>query len=164
MNEITKVFSQGKYTLGTFIDLSKAFDTVNHNILLEKLKAYGIESENLEWFRSYLSNRKQFISYDDFKTNMKIVKCGISQGSILGPLLFLILVNDLNNSTKVLDLVRFADDTNLFCSDNNMKTLSETANQELNLFNDWFLANKLYLHVEKTKYLLFHKQIKMIFL
>ena len=68
VNQITEAFSQGKYTLGIFLDLSKAFDTVNHNILLEKLKAYGIQSENLKWFRSYLSNRKQFILYDDFKT------------------------------------------------------------------------------------------------
>ena len=73
VNQITEAFSQGKYTLGIFIDISKAFDTVNHNILLVKLKAYGIQSENLKWFRSYLSNRKQFISYDDFETEMKIV-------------------------------------------------------------------------------------------
>ena len=94
MNQIIDAFSQEKYALGIFIDLSKAFDTVNHNIFLEKLKAYGIQSENLKWFRSYLSNRNQFISYNDFKTEMKIVKCGFPQGSILGPLLFLISVNE----------------------------------------------------------------------
>ena len=159
MNQITEAFSQGKYTLWIFLDLSKAFDTVNHNILLEKLKAYGIQSENLKWFRSYLSNRKQFLLYDDFKTEVKIVKCGIPQSSILGPLLFLIFVNDLSNSTKDLDPVLFADDTNLFCSDNNIRTLFETANQELSQINDWFLANKLSLNVEKTKYMLFHKCI-----
>ena len=74
VNQITEAFSQGKHTLGIFLDLSKAFDTVNHNIFLQKLKAYGIQSENLKWFRSYLSNRKKFILYDDFKTEMKIVK------------------------------------------------------------------------------------------
>ena len=114
VNQIIEAFSQGKYTLGVFLDLPKAFDTVNDNILLEKLKAYGIKSENLKWFRSYLTNKKQFILYDDFKTEMKIVKCGVPQGSILGPLLFLVFVNDLRNSTKVLDPVLFADDTNLF--------------------------------------------------
>ena len=136
VNQITKAFSQGKYTLGIFLDLSKSFDTVNHNILLEKLNAYGIQSENLKWFRSYLSNRKQFILYNDFKTEVKIVKCSVPQSSTLGPLLFLIFVNDLSNSTKVLDPVLFADDTNLFCSDNNIRILSETANQELNQIND----------------------------
>ena len=157
MNQITEAFSQGKYTLGIFFYLSKAFDTANHNILLEKLKAYGIQSENLKWFRSYLSNSKQFILYDDFKTEVKIAKCGVPQGSILGPLLFLISVNDLSNSTKILDPVLFADDTNVFCSDNNIKTLFETANQELSQINAWLLANKLSLNVEKTKYVLFHK-------
>ena len=82
--------------------------------------------------KSYLSNRKQFISYNDFQAKMKIVKCGVFQGSILGPSVFLIFVNDLNNSTKVLDPVLFADDTKLFCSDNYIRTLFETENQELN--------------------------------
>ena len=154
MNQITEAFTQGKYTLGIFLDLCEAFDAVNHNILLEKLKAYGIQSENLKWFRSYLSNRKQFILYDDFKTEVKIVKCGVPQGSMLGSLLFLNFVNDLSNSTKVLDPVLFADDTNLFCSDSNIRTLFETANQELSQINDWFLPKKLSLNVEKTKYML----------
>ena len=90
-----------------------------------------------------MSNRKQIIFYDDFKTEMKIVKCRVPQGSTLGPLFFLIFINDLSNSTKVLDPVLFADDTKLFCSDNNIRTLSETANQELSQINDWFLANKI---------------------
>ena len=102
-----------------------------------------------------MSKRKQFILYEDFKTEMKIVKCGVPQGSILGPLLFLIFVNDLNNSTKVLDPVLFADDTNIFCSDNNIRTLFETANQELSQINDWFLANKLSLNVGNKKYFIF---------
>ena len=157
MNQITDPFIQRKYTLAIFVDLSKAFDTVNPNILLEKLKAYGIQSENLKWFRSYLSNRKQFISYNDSKTEMKIVKCGVSQGSRLGPLLFLIFVNDLNNSTKVHDSVHFADDANLFCFDNHVRALFETANQDLSQINDWFLTNKPSLNVEKAKYILFHK-------
>ena len=88
LNQIIDTFSQEEYTLWIFIDLFKAFDTVNHNILLEKLKAYGIQSENLKRCRRYLSNRKQFVSYSDSKTEMKIVICGLSQGSILGPFLF----------------------------------------------------------------------------
>ena len=113
VNQITDAFSLGKCILGIFVDLSEALDTFNHNILLEKLKAYGIQSENLKWFRSCLLNRKQFILYDDSKTEMKIVEWGVPQGSTLRPLLFLMFVNDLNNSTKVLDPVLFADDANL---------------------------------------------------
>ena len=138
----------------------KAFDTVNHDISLEKLKAYAIQSENLKWFRSYLSNRKQFILYDDFKTEVKIVKFGVPQSSMLGPLLFLIFVNDMSNSTKVLHPVLFVGDTNLFCSGSNIGTLFEIAKQELSQINDWFLANKLSLNVEKTKYMFFHKRIE----
>ena len=103
-----------------------------------------------------MSNRKLFISYDDFKTETKIDKCGVSQGSIQGPLLF-IFVNDINNSTIVLDPVLFADDTNLFCSNNNIRALFETANQRLSQINYWFLANKLSLNVGKIKSTLFHK-------
>ena len=77
VNQTTDAFRQGKSNLGIFIDLFKTFVTVNHNVLLEKLKAYGIHSKNLKWFRSYLSNRKPFISYDDSKTEMKNVKCGV---------------------------------------------------------------------------------------
>ena len=88
--------------------------TINRNISLEKLKAYGIQSENLKWFRICLSKRKHFISFDDFKTEMKLVKCDAPQGSVAGHLLFLIFVNDLNSSTKFLDALLFTEDTNLF--------------------------------------------------
>ena len=95
------------------------------------------------------------MSYNNWKTEMKIVKCGVLQGSILGSLLFLVFVNDLNNSTKILDPVLFADDT--FCSENNIRVLIEIANQELSQINYWFLENKLSINVEKAKYTLFHK-------
>ena len=89
---------------------------------------------------------------------MKIVKGGVPQGSILGPLFFLIFVNDHNNSTKVLDPVRFGDNTNLYCSDSDIQTVFEIANQELGQISEWFLANKLSLNVEKkTKYTLFRE-------
>ena len=92
--DITSSFEKGEYTLGVFIDLSKAFDTVDHQILLKKLQYYGIDGTALEWFKSYLSNRKQYISSQDISESCLDIICGALQGSILGPLLFLIYVNE----------------------------------------------------------------------
>ena len=101
-------------TVRAFIDLSKAFDTVDHSILLKKLKRFGVTDKNLAWFQSYLSNRKQYIEIgENSKTDPKYVTCGVPQGSILGPLLFLVYVNGLPNAPRLLDPIMFADDTNL---------------------------------------------------
>ena len=128
---------------------------MDHKILTKKLELYGIKDCNLRRFESYLSNRKQFITYGDKQTNIETITCGVPQGSILGPLLFLIFVNDLQ--AKYLDPIMFADDTNLFCSHKNIKRLFQIVNSELKLVTEWFLANKLSLDVKKTKYVLFHK-------
>ena len=109
----------------------KAFDTVDHKILLKKLSFYGIKNNNLKWFMSYLSNKKQYISTENGNTKMEHIFCGIPQGSILGPLLFLIFVNDLSNAT-LLDLIMFADDTNLFYSNKDIKTMYEFVNKLTN--------------------------------
>ena len=146
-----------KYTLGVFIDLSKAFDTVDHDILIKKLNLYGVKGVLLKWFKSYLSNRKQYIEVESQKTDYLTIKCGVPQGSILGPLLFLIYVNDLSSSSRILEPIMFADDTNLFFSHKDIKELFRTVNFELEKICTWFKANKLSLNEGKTKYTLFHK-------
>ena len=118
---------------------------------------YGIKGKNLEWFRNYLTNRKQYIKTENSDTDKRTIVCGVPQGSILGPLLFLLYVNDLPQSSDLLDPIMFADDTNLFFEHENISTLFSEVNNELMKINEWFKANKLSLNVEKTKYSLFHK-------
>ena len=155
--EIHESFEKHEFTLGVFVDLSKAFDTVDHEILLKKLSFFGIKGSHLQWFRSYLSNRKQFISYNNNeKSKMQSIFCGVPQGSILGPLLFLLYVNDLEKASNIIKPIMFADDTNLFHSGNNIKHLFELVNKELLLVQQWFNANKLSLNAGKTKYIFFH--------
>ena len=113
--KFTRLLRKNEYTLGVSIDLSKAFNTVDHSILLRKLELYAITDRNYAWIKRYLPNRLQYIQIDEnSKTEFCVVKCGVPQGSILGPLQFLLYVNDLKNTSSVLDSVMFADDTNLF--------------------------------------------------
>ena len=121
INQLYQSFDEMKFTLGIFIDLNKAFDTVDHKILTKKLELYGIKD-------CYLPNSKQFITYGDKQTNIETITCGVPQGSILGPLLFLIFVNGLHKVTKYLDPIMFADNANLFCSHKNIKTLFQIVN------------------------------------
>ena len=141
VNQLYQSFDESNFMLEIFIDQSKAFDTVDHKILTKKLELYGIKDCNLRWFESYLSNRKQFIANGDKQTNIGSITCGVPQGSILGPLLFLIFVNDLHKVAKYLDPIMFTDDTNLFCSHKNIKALSQIVSSELKLVTEWFLAN-----------------------
>jgi len=122
------------------------------------LKSYGIRNTNLKWFRNYLSGRKQGVSIGKFYcSRLRKILCGVPQGSILGPLLFLIYINDLHKSSSALNCILFADDTNLFYSSKNIKTIFHTVNNELTHINEWFKANKLSLNITKTKYTLFMK-------
>ena len=157
VDNILNGFSEDKYTLGVFIDLSKAFDTVDHQILLAKLNMYGIQGKSLQWFESYLSERKQYIEIDRENTSYLDITCGVPQGSILGPLLFLIYINDLSKVSNIITPIMFADDTNLFYSDRNIKNLFEKMNIELQKVSEWLRANKLSINIGKTNFLLFHK-------
>ena len=114
-------FNQNKYTLVVFIDLSKAFDTVDHNILIDKLNSYGMKNNSLKWVSSYLSNRKQFMQAGAIKTSSFDIICGVPQGSILRPLLFIIYVHGLCSVSKIFEPIIFADDTNLFFSHKSIK-------------------------------------------
>ena len=149
--DITSSFEKGEYTLGVFIDLSKAFDTIDHQILINKLHYYGIDGTALEWFKSYLSNRQQYISSQDISKSCLDIICGIPQGSILGPFLFVIYVNDLFKASNPLMEVMFADDTNFVLSHKNIDTRFAIMNVELENVSTLFKSNKLSLNVDKTK-------------
>ena len=130
-DRIQRAVEDGCYSCGIFLDLSKAFDTVNHNILLRKLEYYGIRGVAHNWFKSYLDNRKQFVSKGNNTSGLLNVSCGVPQGSVLGPLLFLLYINDIQNCTSALDIHLFADDSILFYADKNLRTLETTVNNQI---------------------------------
>ncbi len=157
-NNISSSLELNHHTIGIFLDLSKAFDTINHDILLSKLHHYGIRGLALDLLSSYLSSRLQYTSYDSHLSGLLPVSCGVPQGSILGPLLFLLYVNDIPSSSKHFSFVLFADDTNIFLSHPNLNTLTHIFNTELIKVSNWFKANKLSLNVSKTNYIHFSKK------
>ena len=153
LDRITKSLDNGKTALGIYLDFSKAFDTVNHEILLKKLHHYGIRGNAYAWFQSNLSGRVQYVTY--VQSSPKPIKCVVPQGSILGPLLFLIYINDLPNVCDHSMPFLFADDTHLFSSGKDIEKLYEVANEELNAIAEWLKVNRLSLNVKKTHYMVF---------
>jgi len=154
VSDIADKLDNGFITFGIFIDLRKAFDTINHDILFHKLWHYGIRGLPLNWFKDYLSNRHQSVYIDNVHSSFLKITCGVPQGSILGPLLFLIYINDIVNCTTKFDIRLFADDTNLFQFIKNNTVDLSLINNDFQRVCEWCSANKLTINIEKTKYMI----------
>ena len=152
----------GDFAAGVFIDLKKAFDIVNHDILLKKLEYYGVRGLLRDWFQSYLKNRKQFVSISNSTSNTNEITTGVPQGSGLGPQLFLLYINDLHRSVKYSKTYHFADDTNIMQSYKFLDVLSKNLNKDLKSLSQWLKANKLCLNVSKTELIIFHRNTAII--
>ena len=155
VEEITTAIDEGKTTVGVFIDLKKAFDTVDHNILVKKLEHYGIRGLAKDWVCSYLESRRQYVCINESNSDCLDVKCGVPDGSILGPALFILYVNDMCNVSKSFKSIIFADDTNLFYAGMDIDEVCKIVSRELNILHIWFQVNKLSLNVAKTNFMIF---------
>ena len=155
VDRLTKQMDLGNVPTNIYIDVSKAFDTLDHSILLDKLSYYGICGVENLMLRTYLSNRHQYVEYNDSKSETKSISIGVPQGSILGSLPFLIYINDLPRVSRVFSMLMYADDTTLYCNINNANS-DIILNNELCKISDWLSSNKLSLNVKKTKYMVFH--------
>ena len=159
-DKIQNAIENKLFSCRIFLDLTKAFDTVDHNILIRKLEHYGIRGLLGDWFRSYLTNRYQIVSVKNTNSQQKPITCGVLQGSVLGPLLFLLHINDFYKCAPDLDFHLFADDSNLLCSDRNSQILESKVNSQLQKVYEWLCANKLSLNVDKSNFVIFHPQRK----
>ena len=152
---VRQALDNENFTCGIFVDFAKAFDTVDHDILLKKLEHYGVRGLANDLFRSYLSNRKQYVTINGIDSSTRIMKYGVPQGSVLGPLLFLIYINDLHHAIKFCTTHHFADDTNFLYSSKSLKKIQKFINLDLRFLCNWLKANKISLNASKTEMLIF---------
>ena len=155
---IRKSIDEGCVTAAVFVDFRKAFDSVNHQLLLKKLPGYGIQTQELRWFENYLTNRCQSVVYGSAQSASQQITSGVPQGSILGPILFSIYINDLPNCLLQSQILLYADDAVLFYADSNIGKISTVLNKDLKQLQSWTYRNKLCIHPVKTEYVVFDTQ------
>ena len=167
VDRIIQELDKNEIPINIYLDLSKAFDTLDHDILLQKLKFYGITGINLDVFKNYLSGRRQYVEFENVNSDIMHIKTGVPQGSVLGPLLFIVYINDIANASNIFKCISYADDTTLtsilsLFGLNNTPHMYDNINTELDKISEWLKINKLSLNVDKTKFMLFHMPQKNI--
>ena len=154
LENVNDSFNEKHYYLAIFLDFSKAFDTICHEILLKKIEHMGFRGPIYQWIKSFLTNRKQFVSVGDSASEILDTKMGVPQGSTLGPLFFILYINDMCNSFENLKIVHFADDSTIHTPLNRNMDITPQINTSLSDINGWLVANKLHLNIGKTKYMI----------
>lgn len=155
VEDVAAAIDHKDLTVSVFIDLSKAFDTIDHKLLLKKMQKYGFRGIAYDWLGSYLSNREQYVHINNIDSKPIQITFGVPQGSILGPKLFILYMNDVCEILDKANCILYADDTSIYCSGNDLQQLQSQIDKELTVLKKWFDRNKLSMNLTKTKYIVF---------